>query len=464
VAVLLGGIVLMLVLPFPVYSAIGVLTLLIVALSLCLMQRAVGLFDFRRMTIPGFAYLVYFLVIVLPGFGIYGEEVEPYRTRYLFSVESALITIPLGMILAGWLMGFRKDEIRKYFAAQITPEPMDRAAMTAFVVFLSFSCGVALLHASQVATVPLLYALRHPGDWLEAATLREDSFKLLESSYTYLFYVVRGTFFPFLVMMSFGLYQQCKKRGWLLIFAASLITALVYAAMTIEKSPVATLILMLFLFFYLFKGGRISKKLLICGPIAFLAFPLLMILLIYSGEDTGTMFGALGAIWNRFFRGPTEVLYYYFEVFPDLVPFQHGASIGKLAAIMGWNTVNIPNIVAMQILGSEGNVLPSATANACFLGTWNADFGLTGILFGGLLAGLSMQLAQIAILRRPKSISNLSIYAFLMVVFAMLSSVPLTVVLVSDGAIFIFILSWLMKWSAMALRKPSRRLLSPNAV
>ena len=232
-AAMLGAAVLLWMMPFPVFSVAALITLTVSAASLWMMQRSVGLFDFRRMTIAGFSFLAYFLVIFLPAFGIYEEGVEPYRSRYLFSVVSALITIPVGILFVNWLMGFQRKEIARYFESPLVPEPCEKAATRAFLVFLAFACGVALLHASQVETIPLLYIIRNPGDYFQAAILREESDKLLNSRFTYLFAVVRGTVFPFLTMLSFGHFLQKKKPERFLLFACTLTAAVVYAAMTI---------------------------------------------------------------------------------------------------------------------------------------------------------------------------------------------------------------------------------------
>jgi hypothetical protein len=450
-AVVAGTAVLLWMQPFPVLSGAALVMVAVTAMSLWLMHCAVGLFDFHRMTIPGFAYLAYFLTIFLPALRVYEDGVEPYRWRFLFSVASALITIPLGILFVSWLRCFEKEEIARYFASPLVPEPFDGAAIRAFLVFLAFACGVALLHAWQVETIPILYLIRNPGDLWQLAMLREDSLKLLNSRFTYVFFVVRGTVFPFLVMLSFGHFLQERKPIRFLLFAGTLTAAVAYAAMTIEKSPVAILILMLFLFYYLLKRGHLQKRLVFLGLVLFVSFPAAVIALIYHGRETGTLVSALAQVWDRIFHMPAAVLYSYFEVFPDIIPFQHGASIGKLSAIMSWNTIDIPNAVGHYMLGNGAEVLASISANACFLGNWNADFGLAGVLVGGFLAGVSVQITQIIVLRRHRTISNLAIYSFLMLAFGFLISVALPVVLLSGGVIFIFLVSALLGWCQRVL-------------
>src|SRR5215510_1931892 len=84
--------------PFPWYSTLALVSVLVLGASLLVMHHAVGLFHLRNITIPGFYYIVYVLIILLPGFRVYADMFEPYRSWYLFAIESALITVPLGIL------------------------------------------------------------------------------------------------------------------------------------------------------------------------------------------------------------------------------------------------------------------------------------------------------------------------------------------------------------------------------
>jgi hypothetical protein len=135
-------------------------------------------------------------------------------------------------------------------------------------------------------------------------------------------------------------------------------------------------------------------------------------------------------------------LYYYFEVFPDLVPYQYGATIGKLAWILGREPFNSANFVGLY---ARPHAMASINANAAFLGNMNADFGMVGCLIGGFLVGLIMQVAQIYVVRRGRSPMNMALYSFVLFGFTSLNSSALPVVLLSDGAILVFLLAWTVR-------------------
>jgi oligosaccharide repeat unit polymerase len=416
--------------------------LLIVA-SLWMMHRLVGLFNLRQLTIPAFFYFLYLAIILTPGFFIFKEEITSSRWRFLFGIESVVVTVPLGIWLANLFLGFGRQETANYFRRSVALEPLGTSANLLYIAFLVLALVLVLMNLWETPVIPLFFLIRNPGDFLTVAVLREDSFKLLNSHLTYAYYVLRGTVFPFLIMVAFGRYRHQKQELWRRLFLISLFLGVFYAAITIEKSIVAAILGVLAVFYYLFKGGKLGKMAALLVPLLFLSFPLIVILLAYHGSEGGTLQGALQAIGYRLFYSPAHVVYGYFEVFPAVIPFQHGASIVKLAHLMGWKAVDIPNLVGLYM--TEGQDLDTLTANSCFIGNFNADFGLPGVVLGGVLAGFLMQSVNVYLCRKPKTVVNLAAYAICMWAFGLLVASALSTVMLSGGVTFSLVLRWLFK-------------------
>jgi hypothetical protein len=249
-----------------------------------------------------------------------------------------------------------------------------------------------------------------------------------------------STFYPFLILLAFGQYLQTRQKTWGWLFVASFLSGSMFAGFTIAKAPVAALFLMVCTCYYLYKGGRVGGRFVISLVVLFLAFPFFVIVREYAGQiDPLTPIEDIG---RRLFYMPALVLYYYFEVFPDVVPYQYGATIGKLALILGRKPFNSANFVGLY---ARPHAMASINANAAFLGNMNADFGLAGCLIGGVLVGVLLQAAQIYVVRRGKSPMNMAIYSFLLFDFAVLNSSALPVVLLSHGAMSVFLLVWTMR-------------------
>jgi oligosaccharide repeat unit polymerase len=415
---------------------------LLIVSSLCAMQRLVGL-HFRRLTIPSFFYFLYFAVILIPGFVIFHNEITPSRWRFLFGVESVLITVPVGIWLASRVLSSSTREIKDYFHRRLAPELPGTPSVRLFLVFLVSAVTLVILNIWETRVIPLLYLFRNPGEALTVALLREDSFKFLNSHLVYVYYVLRGTVLPFLILVAFGRYLQQSSEVWRRLFWITLSLGVLYAAVTVEKSPVATIFGLLAVFYYQFKGGRMGKSAMALAAVLFLSFPLMVVLFAYHGAEGGTLSGAIYAIGNRLFYSPAQIVYAYFEVFPSVVPFQHGASIGKLASLLGWKTINIPNTVGLYM--TSGQDLDTITANSCFLGNLNADFGLPGVVVGGVLAGFLMQSVNVYLCRKPKTVVNVAAYAICMWAFGLLVASALPTVLLSGGVTFCLALRWVFR-------------------
>lgn len=438
--------------PMEITSPVLLVYLGVCAISLILMHVTVGVFNLRRLTAPSVGYLTFLGIIAIPALFVYQDQIDPFRQTFLLAVESVLITFPLGVLAANLILRVRKYHVAEYYAAPVVPETTDKATRTAFVVLFLAALVLMTLHLLELETLPILYLIQHPGAWLELTMLREDALKLLNSPLAYAYFVLRGTLFPYLTMLAFLRCLQTRQIFWFVMALLTFSSAFFYAAVSIEKAPVVAILLLLFLALYMYQGGKVSKGVIVVTAVAFFLVPIAIVALTYgSGLNN-----ALQAMLDRVFYVPAWVMYYYFEVIPGIVPFQHGATIGKLAALMGWKVVNVPNIVGIYILRTEARYIPSITANAGFVANLYTDFGMTGVVVGGALAGFILQVFQTVVMRRPKTTMNLVISAFLIWTFTKLATNPLPSTLLSEGALLIFALVWLHRILEAAFRRTNQ--------
>jgi oligosaccharide repeat unit polymerase len=410
---------------------------IVLSLSWWLVRKTTVLFNFRRVMITGFWYLTYLAMIFIPAFFVFGDQEDPYRSRYLFAVHSVLITVPIGWLLANWFCRFRKCDNERFFLATIANTGNARRLKTVYLFLLIPSIILTIIYVRSVETIPLFYLLRNPGEYMQVALLREDSFKLLDSPFSYAFYVLRAAIFPFLVLVSLGCYLQTRKAMWRNLFVGTLALALFYCSLSIAKSPVAAIIVLMGFLFYYYRGGIVSKRAVVVFLICVLLFPIIVISVAYQDvADVGFVFQAIS---QRLFYIPSEAVYYYFEVFPSHHEFLHGRSIDKFARLMGWLPFDSANYVGMY---EDPTGIESVSDNAAFVADLNADFGMLGVLLGGLLTGFIMQWFHIYAVRRKKTVITVALYSFLVYIFWFLNSTSLPIVLASNGVILICLISW----------------------
>jgi oligosaccharide repeat unit polymerase len=410
-------------------------------LSLAIMQNTVNAFNLRQLTIPGFFYITYLIMIFFPAFFIAADKPESYRYPYLFSVSSVLLTVPLGIWAASTVFRFNKKAIKAFYLKPILEEEPTFHTRLIYGALLLGALMLVLLYIREVETIPLFLALKNPGAYSEIVQSREEAFKLLESPLIYPYAWLRTLIFPLLMMLSLGYYFLVRQRIWLLLFFLSLVIGVTYAAFSMAKMPVASVFLILVLFLYIYKSGHIKKKYLIIAPGFILGFPFVAFILSNYGSGYG-LFSAIKSIIRRLFYVQAYVLYNYFEVFPARVGHLYGRSIGRLADLMGWEYFNTANYVFHHIFPHG---VETGQSNTAFIGNLHADFGIWGVIFGGLVTGFLIQTIQIYILRKEKTILSLAIYSFMIYAFWLLNITALPGILLSYGVLVAIILLLLVK-------------------
>lgn len=401
--------------------------ILAVAVSGWLMHGVVGVWRLRRVSIPGIWYLTYLAFLLVPSYWVFFDRSGSSRYLYMAAIQGTLVTVPLGMVLIRAATRFRIAEIDAYFASAI--EGDSRASFLTTAWMLTACVAVVVLYVSEVKALPFVYMLRNPGDAMNAMLLREESFKLLDTRFKYLYTLVQAPILPILLLTCLGYGLGTRRKSWWILFAVTLMTALAYASFTLAKAPVAALVLLLFVFLLLYRGGRL-KWWMLCAPVLILAYPLGVVVAVDFGEVTGEwVLVALEALWGRLLYLPAEVVYWYFALLPG--GSLGGTSSQGLAWLMGWRYFNVENYVGLHGLGGSGSI----SANGAFIGYLYVDFGITGVLFGGLLAGALMQGAQVYLVRRTKDPVGLAAYAYLLFAAWLLHSTALPIALISHGAL-----------------------------
>lgn len=427
--------------------------------SLWLMQRTIGAFDFRRLTIPAFWYYSYLAMVWIPAFFIF-FEVTPYGYAYqiqpgphlytfLFAAQSVLLTAPLGIVLINRLLHFDKHEIERYFGRSIQQGKSTNPL--SYFLFLSGAIALTFYYFFEVGQLPVLEMFRDPGDFKYLAQLRQESFSALESPFVYAYSVLREVVYPFLIAVSFGSYLYTRRATWLLLFITTFIIGLLYASTSIARGPVATVFLVLAFCYYLCKPVKLSLRNVMLALAFIFSFPVAVTIL--TSGSGWTLFDAVKAIGIRLFYVPAYIAHLYFEIVPSEVGYQYGATSGKLAWLFGMKYFNISHYVLLRVYPDAH---PSGNAGGAFFADFYANFGIPGVLFGGVLIGVIMQGLQVLLLRQKKTVVSIAVYAFLFYAFWMTTSRHLQTVLLSTGVLFAVLFWWMLSVAdeVLKLRRP----------
>jgi oligosaccharide repeat unit polymerase len=414
-------------------------------LSIYLMQRAVSPFNITRLTIPSFWYLTYLFMIYFPSFFVFHDLTGPGRHAYLFAVQSAMITVPLGILAVNRWCGFDKEWINAYFTSPVQEQAPRGEMLIVFTLFLSFAVASVWVYLASLETIPLFYMLQHPGEVERLTVLREESFKLLDprwggSASTPVFYIylfLRTLVFPFLIMVSLGYLLISRSGRWLCLFLVTTVTGILYAASSIARAPVAAIVLRVAFFLYVFKRGRLGKKTAAVLLACMLMFPFVVTKMAYGGGGLDLL-DALKKVVIRLTYTPAADLYDYFEIFTAHHDYLYGQALLKPVLVaLGSDHFYIENYVYKYRYPTG---VASGHSNAAFQSNLHADFGVIGVLLGGFLVGVLMQGIQIYILRREKTVLNIALYSFMVYAFWVLNMGSVTSVLFVNGVMPVFLL------------------------
>jgi oligosaccharide repeat unit polymerase len=384
-------------------------------------------------------------MIYIPSFFVYFDVQGRNRHIYLFAVHSVLLTVPIGMIIVNRIRNFRPVEIRWYFETPLQENVVSLHHFALIALGVVIALGLMVMHVGEMGTIPLFYLIQSPGESLATSLLREEALKLLDSRFTYFYTLLINVGFPFLILTTLGYYLITRQFKWFVLFFITASSGLLYVALGTAKGPAAAVIVQIGLFVYLYRRGSFSKKAFILSLVLTFVFPLVVVMLSYEiALDI-----ALWGLGGRVFYSPALTVYWYFELFPGHTDYLYGMSIGRLAWLLGVEPFDTPNYVAMEGLRMR---MESANANGAFIGNLNADFGIVGVLCGGVVAGVLMQMIQVSLIRYPKTIFNLVVYAFCICAFWNLHSTALPVVLMTNGVLFVLVFSWLIQRSIKMLR------------
>jgi oligosaccharide repeat unit polymerase len=389
------------------FHAAGFVSLTL-SLVLVTISKFVYLFDIRLFQLSGFTVIFYVVMLLLPSPWVYADHPNLHRDNYLVIVIISLLLTMLGCILYSSLFftlsGFKNKSKKWLNQETITMSIIDKYYV---LVLLIFSIVILIAYIRELGVLPILQAISGQYTSLELAQSREDAFKLFESPIKKGVGYVSALIFPLLTTVLLVKTEKSRnKKIWSFIFILSFICNIFLASITLEKSPVAILLIQLFLAWLLLKKEKFSIRLLSMIISISLSFPVFVIFTVNSFKIS--IYEIFDSIFVRLFYGPSKVLLAYVDYFSNN-EYLWGKTLPIIAKYFLGGNVWIENIIGLTYFGSR---IESIHANVGYPGYLWADFGWMGVIIGALLAGFLLQLIQLTIYYLPKSPFTIALYVF----------------------------------------------------
>jgi hypothetical protein len=169
-----------------------------------------------------------------------------------------------------------------------------------------------------------------------------------------------------------------------------------------------------------------------------------------QGEETygSAMFWAV----ERIFLEPARGLQLYFETYPAIHPFLHGASTGAVATLFGVKGYLPPSVyIPNEVLGIENTSYP-----VLFIGEAWADFGYAGIVLASVAVGFLLQIYNVWFFnqRKPR-LEEVAVFISIVLSTIHLQASNLLTSLFSYGMLSSFLIYQIIRrWPERAVPQP----------
>ncbi|HPP51386.1 MAG TPA: O-antigen polymerase [Thermoguttaceae bacterium] len=388
-----------------------------------------------RLTLPVTIWFAYLFFLVIPSIKIVISDAPPQGDLTLGLVLLGVLTIPLGILTANAVWRFYPEEIDKFYSADLPAilswERKRLIILTGIAIFFS------ILFFLETGVPPIFQAFLHPGEYDFLAHLRESVTATLPSPFNYIYFILRQFGWAFILSCWLGAAstERWSIKQWIGL-AVVFVFALVYCSATLTRSPPAVLFIVIFLFYYLLRKGRMPFRVMLLAPILIFAIPIVVLFLHDPSRSWESIWIGLE---ERIFYAPAKLNFEYIRIFPEQIDFLYGRGIGKLASIgglfyPGYEYFPISQEVYRRLfpdLPYQGN------APAPFVGTAYANWGLVGPPLYGLLIGFILQSVQVWLLRQPKNVFVLATQAVLFYSFFEINRTDFFACMLSYGGLLL---------------------------
>ena len=326
------------------------------------------------------------------------------------------------------------------------------SALQRVVVVISILFGLGLLgYYMSYAGTPPLFRLLQGARGPELARARQSALVDLSNPLVrYGFNFVRLYVLPVAAAALVVQWTRVRTLSSAIASLAMFSLALFAAALTLEKSPVMRLAVVVGLAVALGSDIRLKLRWMLLGVLVAACFPIVVLSLSNPGSGLSAV---LRLFIDRIFIDPARVIFFYL----DWAPENSGGFLGgRLLPFVGGRAG--PAVPVTQIISSR--IFPTATvqgnANVAFVGNFWVDFGWWGVVIGSVFTGVALACIQRVLDAMRASALGLAVAALFAVQVALLTLTSVFDAVLSVGMGLIDVLVFAYVWVRMLGRAPSR--------
>ena len=339
-----------------------------------------------NLSIPSIVITTFSIFIAIPSIYVCSTIDSPAIYPYFYSIVGFYLLFPAGLYFGNKIWFIDKSKVVKIYKSPLQQSKYDFIFADLLWLLIPIVLGLLFIYVARIDRIPLVELFLHPGDVARLSVIRDQSYLVANISVIekYLVAWQRSVFIPVSIIVSLFLYVSYKQKKYLIIFVMFLFVGVIYNSLTLEKSPVAAIFLILMAFYYL-KKQKLNFKVIIAAIIIIFAIPTIIMAIKFYREE-GLFELLYISILNRIFLIPSKALYVHYEMFPQIHDFLWGRSTNLIAWMHPDGGFPLSNYVA-RFWWQDPHA--TGTLNAMFLAFFWADFGAIGVIVSSFLVGMA---------------------------------------------------------------------------
>lgn len=371
--------------------ALGALALSVVVVLLLRRVVPAGAIPLLPPTLPTFFLGIYLLFVALPAVIWYALSLHDTRMTALLAVDLMPLLFMLGVVAATCCFSAPRARVQAFLRAPLTSSPADSYVAIVYIILVALGISLPLLYILVAERVPLLVSLTAYGQ-VEGEEVRHAIYRVPESvQYGYALAV--RFFLPLAVLCAY--FQACVYRGvWRLLLVVTFIVALLASLLSLERSGVLGLFVVMIVALYVRGVSFVSKRTMLILAGALLVGGVVQRAQYQLDISPSAIFEYMARFFmSRIYLDPSYMTFVAFQTYNDDTGFLGGRSIRLLSLILG----------EYESFSSVG-----------FLADAWVNFGWPGVVLASVMLGFITQFVQLACFVR-RNIVTMMLYVLLVV-------------------------------------------------
>ena len=343
--------------------------------------------DIRRFSIPSFFLLFYLVFVSLGPFILfYGLAAYPVSMGvvekdiiFMMMLYSniSLTLILLGFVYSRHVLGLRigVEGFHGYYSSNFLQRWGGHCLLLVCLIIL-------WIYLSKIDAIALFELF--DGGSQQAAVARSNMGSAFPGKY-WRYKLFFRYLLDYCVVFYFSDFLIRRAPLSLLAFGLSFVFAVFTAIMAIEKGPFIKLVLLLYLAYVYFKGGKYWLP--ITKYFCFLGLGGLVVLYFYF-MDAPDFFSVLQYISTRIFTGQIVPAYFYIDLFPEQIDFLWGRSLPNPGRIFPFEPFPLTQTVSNYMFPQDAVRGIVGSAPTVFWGEMYANFGVLGVCLSSFCLGV----------------------------------------------------------------------------